>query len=89
MAFCLLTRFLRVAATQQEIAKKVYPCRVALFFTMFGSIFTAAFFAYADSTNGIDIEQVRRLSSTPPSPKREQSLTSCLHKGVVLHTAVW
>lgn len=40
------------------IAHKIWPCRVALFWTMFGSIFTAAFFAYADSSNGIDIEQV-------------------------------
>ena len=41
-----------------HIATLVRPCRVALFYTMFGSIFTAAFFAYANSTRGIDIEQV-------------------------------
>ena len=29
----------------EDIAKKIWPCRVALFWTMFGSIFTAAFFA--------------------------------------------
>ncbi|KAH8059308.1 hypothetical protein JL720_13868 [Aureococcus anophagefferens] len=42
----------------EAIAKQVWPCRVALFWTMFGSIFTAAFFAYANSNSGIDIEQV-------------------------------
>lgn len=42
----------------EVIAHKIWPCRVALFWTMFGSILTAAFFAYADSSNGIDIEQV-------------------------------
>ena len=41
-----------------QIARQVRSCRVALFWTMFGSIFTAAFFAYAESTSGVDIEQV-------------------------------
>ena len=42
---------------RERIAREIWPCRLALFWTMFGSIFTAAFFAYADSTTGGDIEQ--------------------------------
>ena len=40
------------------IAAQIRDCRLALFFTMFASIFTAAFFAYADSSSGVDLEQV-------------------------------
>mmetsp|Transcript_17593 Transcript_17593/g.55012 ORF Transcript_17593/g.55012 Transcript_17593/m.55012 type:complete len:450 (-) Transcript_17593:1784-3133(-) len=42
----------------EHVAQHIRPCRVALFWTMFGSIFTAAFFAYATSSSGVDIEQV-------------------------------
>ena len=72
-----VTRSVLVPATRQAIAKKVYPCRVALFFTMFGSIFTAAFFAYADSTSGIDIEQVCRPPLPPSSPSPPAYSQTC------------
>jgi len=40
------------------IAHAIHECRVALYLTMFSSIFTAAFFAYVTSSDGNDIEQV-------------------------------
>lgn len=45
-------------ADMEMVATTIRHCRVALFWTMFGSIFTAAFFAYATSKNGLDIEQI-------------------------------
>lgn len=43
---------------KEIIADAIVECRLALFVTIFASVFTAAFFAYVNSTDGNDIEQI-------------------------------
>lgn len=43
---------------KSKVMTEVMPLCIALYFTMFCSIFQASFFAYVDSSNGWDIEQI-------------------------------
>ena len=45
-------------AMNEEIFRKVFPLCLALFVTMWCSIFQASFFAYVTSSNGRDIERI-------------------------------
>lgn len=43
---------------KKDIVNKVFPLSVALYVTMFASIFQASFFAYVESSGSLEIEQV-------------------------------